>query len=107
LSGFEEKRKLPRVDVQWPVTMITKRGAVDGEVRNITTEGVYVHCTEQLTLNEIYRLMIGSPGGTIDVMGRVIWSNLDILPGSGFCFVEVSEKDRDLLQEAIQRYGEK
>jgi hypothetical protein len=40
-------------------------------------------------------------------MGKLVWSKLDILPGKGFCFVEITEGDRALLRKAIQKYSEK
>jgi hypothetical protein len=110
LSDFEEKRKLPRIEVRWPVTMITEKGSVEGEARNITVEGVFIHCMERLSLNETYRLLIKPSGEKIEVMGKLLWSNLDSaadrdsLLGMGFCFVKVSEGDRELLREAIQKY---
>lgn len=111
MSDFVEKRKLPRIGVRWPVTMITEKGSVEGEARNITMEGVFIHCMEKLSLNETYRLLIHPSGEKIEVMGKLVWSNLDsaadrdILPGMGFCFVKVSEGDRDLLRDAIEKYG--
>ena len=113
MSGFVEKRKLPRIEVRWPVTMITETGSVEGEARNITVEGVFIHCMERLSVNETYRLLIKPAGEQIEVMGKLLWSNLDgagdrdILPGMGFCFVKVSEGDRELLRQAIQKYSKK
>ena len=51
------------------------------------------------------------PEGRIEVKGKLLWSNLEsasdrsALPGMGFCFVKVSEADRERLREAIQKYG--
>jgi hypothetical protein len=113
LSDFVEKRKLPRIEVRWPVTMITEKGSVEGEARNITLEGVFIQCVERLSLNETYRLVIRPGVEKIEVMGKLLWSNLEsaadrgVLPGMGFCFVKVGEGDRELLREAIQKYGKK
>ena len=52
LSGVIEKRKSPRTEVRWPVTIMTKTGAVEGEARNISVEGVFIlftHSTESLS----------------------------------------------------------
>jgi len=113
LSDFVEKRKLPRIEFQWPVTMITEKGSVEGEARNITVEGVFIHCMERLSLNEAYRLVIKPAGEKIEVMGKLLWSNLDsaadrdTLSGMGFGFVKVSDGDRELLREAIEKYSKK
>jgi hypothetical protein len=113
LSNFMEKRKLPRIEVRWPVTLVTEKGSVEGESRNITVEGVFIHCVERLNVNDTYRLLLKPAGEPIEVMGKLLWSNLDsagdrdILPGLGFCFVKVSEGDRELLRQAIEKYGRK
>jgi hypothetical protein len=110
LSGFVEKRKLPRIEVRWPVALITQKGSVEGEARNISVDGVFIlfkHSIENLALNDTYLLLMDPAGEKIEVMGKLVWSNVDIPPGMGFCFVEVSEGDRERLREAIQKYGEK
>jgi hypothetical protein len=113
LSNFVEKRKLPRIEVRWPVTLMTENGAVEGEARNITIEGVFIHCKERLNVNETFRLLIKPAGDEIEIMGKLIWSNLDsaadreILPGMGFCFVKVNQEDRERLREAIEKYSKK
>jgi hypothetical protein len=95
------------------VTVITEKESVEGEARNITVEGVFIHCMERLSVNQTYRLLIKPAGEEIEVIGKLLWSNLDsatdrdILPGMGFCFVKVSEGDRELLREAIQKYSRK
>jgi hypothetical protein len=65
LGGFVEKRKLPRIEVRWPVTVITQNGSVKGEARNISAEGVYIlfkHPVENVTLNETYLLLMDAAG---------------------------------------------
>ena len=106
-----ERRGLPRIAASWPVTIITENGPVEGEARNITLEGVFIHCMERLNVNETYRLMIKPPGEEIKVMGKLLWSNLegatgrDSLQAMGFCFVKVNEVHREFLREAFLKYG--
>lgn len=113
LNEFVEKRKLPRIEVRWPVTLVTEKGSVEGEARNITVEGVFIHCLERLSVNDTYRLLLKPAGEPIEVIGKLLWSNLDsagdrdILPGMGFCFVKVGEGDRELLRQAIEKYGKR
>ena len=110
LSGLKEKRKVPRIEVRWPVTIITEKGSVDGEAGNISVEGAFImfaHSIENLSLSKTYRLLINTAEAKIVVMGKLVWSKLDILPGKGFCFVEITEGDRALLRKAIQKYSEK
>lgn len=107
-SSFVEARKLPRIEVRWPVTLMMENGSVKGEIKNISAEGVYIqfkHSFEEMPTNVAYRLLIHPPGEQIIVSGKLVWSNLDILPEMGFCFLEFSEGDRELLIEAIQKYA--
>ena len=72
LSDFMERRKLDRVEVRWPVTMITDRGAVEGEVRNVTVEGVFIQSLEKLALNEIYRLFMKAGEENISMTRKLV-----------------------------------
>ena len=108
--SFVDARKVPRIEVRWPVTLMMENRSVEGQVKNISVEGVYIqfkHSIEEMPTKEAYRLLIRPPGEKITVSGKLVWSNLDILPEMGFCFVEFSEGDRELLSEAIQKYTEK
>ena len=111
MSSFVEKRKSPRTEVRWPVTIITAKGPVEGEVRNISLEGVFIHCLKRLKVNATYRLLISPPGEEIEARGKLLWSNLedaaarDTLQGVGFCFVKVNEVHRKFLREAFLKYG--
>ena len=112
VGGFVEARKLSRIGVRWPVIIVTDEGPVMGEVRNITMEGMFIHCLERLSANDTYRFLIKPPGDEIAIMGKLLWSNLesaagrDILKGMGFSFVKVNEVHEAVLREAIQKYVE-
>lgn len=106
MSAFAEKRKYPRIEVRWPVSVVTQKGSVKGEARNISADGVYIlfkDPIETLVLNETYFLLIDAAGQIIEVTGKPVWSNPDIPPGMGLCFVEISEGDRESLTETIQK----
>ena len=77
LSDPVEKQGLPRIAASWPVTIITENGTIEGEARNVTLEGLFIHCMERLSVDETYRLVIKPPGEEISVMGKLLWSNLE------------------------------
>ena len=110
---FIEKRRLPRKEVRWPVRIMTEGGPVDGEARNITVEGIFIRCAERLQPNETYQIMIKLPEDSIEILGKLVWSNLASfgergqIPGMGFCFMKVSEEDRNRLGKAIAACGDK
>ena len=75
----------------------------------MSPEGLLVCCEEPLRLQETYRIAILPPGRpAIGVTGKVVWSDVygmdkDSVFGMGVCLVEVSERDRLLLEGAVVR----
>lgn len=103
-TELKERRKKTRIQVRWPVKIYTQDGAISGEVRNITSEGVLICASEPLTLNEEYQISIMPPGHSpIGITAKVIWSDFYGLCGNntpvciGVCMMEISEEDRQFL----------
>ena len=110
MNGLVEKRKSPRTEVRWPVTIMTDRGAIEGEARNISVEGVFIlftHSMESLSPPKNCRLLMKPDGEQIEMMGSLVWSSLDVHLGKGFCFMGFSERDQRRLRKAIKKYAEK
>jgi Tfp pilus assembly protein PilZ len=111
LTDGIEKRRHPRIPVRWPVTIITDKGTIEGESRNITIAGVFIHCQEEIHENEVHQMIIKIPKQeSILVKGRVVWSNFDSMEesnnyrGMGFSFIKISEDDRVILADVISRH---
>lgn len=107
-----EKRRHPRIPVRWPVTIITDKGTIEGESRNITIAGVFIHCQEEIHENEVHQIIIKIPKQeAILVKGQVVWSNFDSMEetntylGMGFSFIKISEDDRMVLADVISRHS--
>ena len=103
-----ETHKSSRIKARWPITIITSDSIIAGESRNITANGIFAHCKEQLHENETYRVIIGLPKKRyVAVKGKVIWPNLNGIDPNGtfsdmgFSFVELPEEDRFLLNHAV------
>lgn len=103
-----DKSKSPRSNARWPITIIINRCLIEGESRNITTNGILARCKEPLHENETYRIVIALPQKRyIAVRGKVRWSNLDGVDPNGtfsdmaFYFVELPEEDRFLLNHVV------
>ncbi len=113
MTDDTEKRQYPRIPVRWPITIISKTGSIEGESRNITVAGVFVHCLEKLEKNEEYQMIIKIPEKeSLLLNGRVVWSNFENMDfnasyvGMGFCFIKISKEDRGVLSEVISRYAD-
>jgi hypothetical protein len=94
-----ERRKQPRIEVSWPVTVIADWGSVQGEIKNINVEGVMILCEEPLRDHK-----------AIGVTGKVVWSDAycmdenDGVFGIGLCLVEISDQDRKALSDILADY---
>ncbi len=108
-----EKRKAPRINVTWPITIITSQGTIEGESRNITPSGIFIHCKKKLPEDEVYQMIIKLPNGKqIIVRGQMMWSNLNgrddtgSLVNMGFSFIKMSDEDQKVLRTVISVFGE-
>jgi len=89
----QERRLQPRVDVKWPVTMLTSEGAIQGETRDMSMQGAYIYCDQPLPLFERFVLSVKAPATSMQVMAQVVWSynstarKVDEPPGMGVRFI--------------------
>ena len=108
-----ERRKALRINVNWPITIITSQGMIEGEARNITPSGIFIHCKKKLPEDGVYQMIIKLPNGKqIIVKGQMMWSNLNgredtgALVDMGFSFIKMSDQDQKVLRTIISLYGE-
>lgn len=106
-----ERRKQPRIEVSWPVTVIADWGSVQGEIKNINVDGVMIVCEEPLRLNDTYQMSILPPEHeAIGVRGKVVWSDAycmdeeDGVFGIGICLIEISDENRKVLSDLLADY---
>ena len=107
----DEKRNLPRVEVKWPITIFTDNDTMEGESRNITTEGLYICCDKPLPLKDVFRMTIKPPHHqAIGVTGKIVWSDLYGLDDDkgvycmGICLVEITDEEKRLLNDMVSAY---
>jgi len=114
MAAEAEKRRYPRAEVNWPVTILTASGPIEGEVRNISSGGAFISCSEQPGLHETFRLVIKVPFERQYLLakGKVARSNLydpddrTLLRGVAVRFTEISERDRELLNRMVASQGD-
>jgi hypothetical protein len=107
----KERRKQPRIEVSWPVTVVADWGSVQGEIKNINVDGVMIVCEEPLRLNDTYQMSILPPEHeAIGVKGKVVWSDAycmdeeDGVFGIGICLIEISDENRKALSNILADY---
>lgn len=113
MAEFSKKRNHPKLSERWPVTVLTQGVEANGETRSLTVTGVFFHCPERLKEGELCHMKIGLPENPVVVTGELAWSNMEnfkpehIIPGMGFCFVKISQEDRDQFYNALTALSEK
>lgn len=108
MTADEDRRGSARVEVSWPITILAETGTIEGEVRNISVDGLLIFCEEPLRLNETYRMSIlPAKHHAIGVSGKVVWADAYCMDeentafGVGICLVEITKEDREALHALI------
>ena len=75
-SVKEERRRYPRTQINWPVTIGTAEVAMVGETKNVSSGGVFICCEKPLAPNEIFNMSISIPerGSALVGKAEVIWT---------------------------------
>ena len=104
MSQGVDKRLHPRIPVNWPVVILTPKGAIKGETRNISVGGACIEYSEEADLNgELHIVFEHSEQRSMSVTGRRAWAgnfNIDgksVFSGVGVRFTEISREDRELI----------
>jgi len=107
-SSWEEKRRHPRANLRWPVTIETPEGTVRAETKDVSLGGAFILCEKPLPMKEEFRLTLEIPtGDPLTLNAEVVWSNCNmpadkvVHRGMGIRFVRNSEEDRRLLMSAL------
>ncbi|MCF8052497.1 MAG: PilZ domain-containing protein [Desulfobacterales bacterium] len=111
MEDHGNRRRSERIEVQWPVSVETASGPIEGETVNISEGGVAICCDEGLPLDEVMKMSIMPPDyRIIEVSGQVSWSDLcgiddqNKAVGLGVCFMEIAESDRQYFVEFIRQH---
>lgn len=109
--NFAQRRKYRRVEVQWPVTMMTPEGDMDGTIENISAGGAYIRCGTLLTKKDLFILAILNQDREESWLGaEVVWIDIPLSPdtepipvGMGIRFTNLEAEDLRFLTEAIAK----
>lgn len=111
MGNGTERRRHVRVKIDWPVKVFADHGTVEGEAKNLSSEGIFLCCDEPLRLNETFRMSLSPPNhDAVGLTGMVIWSDLygldekNIPVCMGISFIQVTDKDREVIKELLSIY---
>ena len=108
-----EKRIVPRVQIKWPVTMLSPQLKVEGKIENFSSKGAFVSCKELPPLEEGFLMVIQAPNyKAMNLNAKVVWSTVlkstegDPYFGIGVHFTRMSPDDRQALHKLIAKHYE-
>jgi hypothetical protein len=107
-SAASQKFKDQRVEVKWPVTLLTPHGPIDGTTESISISSVYITSKTSLPLEGTINLLIKTPNHqALHMTGEVVNMALDdsddstTSSGVELELTSMSEPDRELLYGII------
>jgi len=108
---LREKRSYPRAKIEWPITIKTEQGSVQGLTLNVSAGGAQIRCQNPPLLYEVFEMTIKTPEleRSLVVDAQVVWSTSDLLdneltlPIIGVSFTHISDRDRWLISTAVEK----
>ena len=104
-----EKRKDPRVDINWPVSMETSDGTIEAAARNISLGGAFICCKRPLPIGEIFHLTMTGPNNeSLIATAKVAWSNANVPDekvinrGMGVRFIKMTDRHIEIVRQIFQ-----
>jgi uncharacterized protein (TIGR02266 family) len=106
-----DRRTPTRIRARWPVVVLTAKGVLLAETRDISSEGVFISCEEPLNAEEKLRVFIMAPNHRpLEIPAEVAWSNphsseQETTPkGMGLRFTKDSSDQRGRLQDIVAQH---
>jgi hypothetical protein len=96
-----DRRKPSRVRVKWPVVLLTAKGVVLAETRDISSDGAFIHCKLPLPPKEKLRLFIMAPNQ------RPIDIPAEVARGMGVQFIKISKANSKSLRNVLGKHYKK
>lgn len=105
-----ERRRHPRIHVNWPVVVQSSRGFIEAETRDISVGGVFIEYAEKPDLGENFQVVLKpSRERSISVTGKKAWfGNINIngkttYSGMGVQFTDISPEDRRFISALVEK----
>ena len=103
-----ERRQYPRVNIRWPILLLSHGGRLVGETINISPAGLCICLEKSLNPNERVRLAIEPPKAKpIWISGQVVWTGSERINAktteffSGFYFLEIFNPDGSFIESFV------
>jgi len=107
-AAQHERRHHAKALIRLPVTIITAKGAITAETRDISVGGAFICCASPLPVKQVFPLTITLPhGGNLALVAEVVWSNAStphdriVHRGMGVRFLRITDYDRMMVNNLI------
>ena len=73
----EERRRNPRVQDKWPVTIQSSDETMTGEMKDLASGGAFINCEKPLSPGEIFNISIHiqDRAKSLPAKAQVVWSS--------------------------------
>ena len=110
-AQFAERRRYPRAQTEWLVSIKRDQIEVKGITLNVSAGGATVRFQDPPLVHEVFEITIKIPEVDRPVVAeaQVVWSTADItdneltLPIVGINFTNISDQDRHLISTAVSK----
>jgi hypothetical protein len=108
---LKEKREYSRAEVEWPVSISTVQGPVEGKIKNISLGGAFIHLGKLPDMDEAldlsmevpehhYAVFVSAEAVRFDVYAS---ENTPVSYGLGVRLIDISEDDLEFLSTTALR----
>jgi len=107
-----ENRLHPRVEISWPVTIVTDNGIISGRIENLSLVGTLIRCTEIPELLYSFRLVFRPAERQLLIAtAERVWSSTLVSNNStphamGVRFTYIPEHERHVFSKIISNQTE-
>ena len=104
-----EKRLHPRIPVEWPATVKTLQGTIEGITKDISVDGAFIFCPEEPELENSFAIVLEPfEERFIAVFGEKVWSGSISLDdrtvfGMGIRFTFMAPEDRRHIATLVEQ----
>jgi hypothetical protein len=106
VDRVDQRRKHLRINIAWPVVVITPNGILDGETQNLSLGGASLRCGQVPDLNDSFRVVLKPSGRKLLLAtAEIIWSDICIDKTTscaiGVRFTFMLDDDRQFISDTI------
>jgi len=104
-----ERRLHPRIPANWPATLHSVQGSIEGETKDISVGGAFIFLSEDPEFGVNFPILLKPPDGrSISVVGKKVWSStfsIDNRPvfGMGVRFIHLSPEDQQYIASLVEK----